>query len=294
MACASPVDSGKSTEDLFAHYRIAESPGGLSIPQEGINDQRIRDILFDERTPPLSSLELSGNRIGTEGLKAILKSPKTSGLNFLNLSHNRLDDDSIKLLSESPILHQIEQLLLGGNRLSAESASTLAAAIEPHSRLRTLSLGDQSIGDKGAESLSKLKTVRTLSLESAEISATGASHLLAHTRAQTLVLKNNPLHQGTFNIENISSALEQADLRDCAIDSSTMRDLGKASGSESWTSLRLDNNPLGNDGIAELGKALWLKDLEKLTVHESGADLDVRKTLRELWGKRGGLKVEPR
>ena len=73
-----------------------------------------------------------------------------------------------------------------------------------------------------------------------------------------------------------------------------MMAFGQAEASESWNRLQLDHNPLGNPGIEALGQARWLESLKKLSVNESSSDLTHRQQLRESWGKRGGLKVEPR
>jgi hypothetical protein len=58
--------------------------------------------------------------------------------------------------------------------------------------------------------------------------------------------------------------------------------------------LRLDENPFGDSGINALGKANWIGDLKKLTVNGSGASVELRKGLREFWGKRGGMTIELR
>lgn len=292
-SCASDTLSGKSVEEIFLSYGIEAGNGSLSVPQEGLTDSQLVAILADPRTPDLWSIELSGNVIGAKGLNALLNSEKTRGLKWLNLSDNRLDDAALTALANSDRLGGIEHLLLAQNAISGPGAKALAAS--PHlGKLRVLSLGNQAIGDDGAKALASLKGLDSLSLEFAEISGTGASALLQGVEAGTLSLRNNPLNKGVIQVSAFSEGIHTLDLRNCGLTPVEIKALGLADLGEGLKKLQLDENSFGDAGILALGSATWIGSLKKLNVKGSGASVEVRKGLREFWGKRGGMTIELR
>lgn len=292
-ACTGSPDSGRSVEEIFEHYRIASSPGSLSVPGESISDEDLAAILSDPRTPDLTSLELSDNQLGKTGLEHILRSEKTESLRFLNLANNRLDDESIRLLAESPKMATVEYLLLAGNRLSKESARSLSES--PHlARLRTLSIGGQDLGEESAVHLSTLGPLQTLDLSSAGLTATGASLLLEKTQAQELLLAKNPLSKGDFSFLKFSDHLIHLDLRGCGLSDRQFNSLRDVTPGAALETMNLSQNPMKDSGVAALGAVKWLTALKKLEAYESQSSLEARTALRESWGQRGGLKVETR
>jgi Ran GTPase-activating protein (RanGAP) involved in mRNA processing and transport len=292
-SCSLNTASEKSVEEIILAYGVAAGNGSLSIPQAGLSDAQLAKLLADPRTPNLWSIELSGNAIGEKGLSTLLNSEKTSGLKWLNLSDNRLDDAALQALANSERLRGIEHLLLARNTISGTGAKALASS--PHlGHLRVLSLGNQPIGDDGAKALASLKGLDSLNLEFAAISGTGASALLQEIEAGTLGLRNNPLHKGVLQISAFSDGLNTLDLRNCGLTPVQIKALGRADIGEGLKKLQLDENPFGDAGIQALGGALWIGSLKKLNVKGSGASLEVRKGLREFWGKRGGMTIELR
>ena len=232
----------RSIEELFEHYRIASSPGALSIPQESISDEDLAAILGDPRTPELRSLELSGNQLTSTGLGHILSSPKTQALTFLNLAHNHLDDESIQALASSSRMTSIEHLLLAGNRIGPIGTTYLTKS--PHlQNLRVLSLGNQGIEDGGAIALAEHDSLETLDLSQAQITASGASKLLEKSKAETLILSGNPLNRGTLNLERFSGELTELELRDCSIGAEELDALQSVDHGGSIRTINLNNNP---------------------------------------------------
>ena len=293
LGCGSSTDPGRTVEELFEHYRIASSPGSLSIPEELISDKDLISILTDPRTPPLTSIELSGNQIGNSGLEHLLQSPKTQALRFLNLANNDLDNESARLLSLSPRMASVEYLLLAGNELSAEGVQHLAES--PHFKsLRNLSLGAQNLGYDSAALLAKLGPLQTLDLTAAGLSASGASFLLENTQTQKLLLAENPLQTGEFSLQKFSDQLIHLDLRNCGLSARQIQGLQQVNSGANLETINLSNNPLKDSGLEALGSAQWLIGLKKLEAYESQSTLDARRALRESWGRRGGLKVETR
>ena len=291
--CGTSTDPGRTVEELFEHYRIASSPGSLSIPGESISDADLISILSDPRTPPITSVELSGNQIGNQGLEHLLQSPKTQTLRFLNLAHNKLDNESARLLSRSSRMGSVEYLLLAGNDLSAEGVQHLAES--PFlGGLSNLSLGTQNLGSDSAAHLAELGPLQTLDLTNADITASGASYLLEHAKTQTLLLAENPLHRDQFSPSSFSDHLIHLDLRNCQLGARQIQELQQVGSGARLETINLSNNPLRDSGLAALGAATWLGDLKKLEAYESQSTLESRRALRESWGRRGGLKVETR
>ena len=292
-ACGSSGGPGKSVEELFEHYRIASSPGSLSIPEEAISDEDLVAILEDSRTPSLTSIELSKNEIGNPGLTQLLQSSKTTGLRFLNLAHNRLDDESARILAQSPRLETVESLLLAGNDFSAEGIRHLAES--PYlTGLRILSLGGQSLGSDSAVHLTQIGPLQTLDLTASDITARGASVLFANSQTQNLLLQGNPLQRDSFSLERFSKHLVHLDLRSCGLGAPQVEQLKGVASGTALSTMNLSKNPLMDEGLHALGMAEWLKNLKKLEAYESQSSLDARSALRESWGRRGGLKVETR
>jgi Ran GTPase-activating protein (RanGAP) involved in mRNA processing and transport len=292
-SCGSTTSPAKSIDALIADFGVETGNGSLSIPQAGLSDRQLTGLLADPRTPALWTIELSGNAIGKEGLSALLNSEKTRQLKWLNLSDNRLDDAAIQVLANSDRLRTIEHLLLADNTITGAGIQALAAS--PHlGKLRVLSLGNQAIGDTGAKALAQLSGLESLSLESTGISGRGASALLQKLDANTLTLRNNPLNEGHIDFPAFSDKLKTVDLRQCGLEPQQIQALGRADLGTGLELLHLDENPFGDAGIQALGDATWIGKLKKLTVEGSGASLEVRKGLREFWGKRGGMTIELR
>ncbi len=291
--CGSTTSPGKTVDELVFDFGVETGHGSLSIPQEGLSDSQLTRLLSDPRTPDLWSIELTGNAIGKKGLNALLNSEKTRQLKWLNLSDNQLDDAAIQALANSDRLSTVEHLLLADNTITSAGIQALAAS--PHlGKLRVLSLGNQPIGDNGAKALAKLTGLESLNLESTGISGTGASALLQKLGAKTLTLRNNPLNDGLIDFPAFSDKLNTVDLRECGLEPQQIQALGRADLGKGVKLLQLDENPFGDAGIQALGDATWIGSLKKLTVKGSGASLEVRKGLREFWGKRGGMTIELR
>jgi hypothetical protein len=291
--CGSTTNPEKTVDELVSTFGVETGHGSLSIPQEGLSDSQLEKLLSDPRTPELWSIELSGNAIGKKGLTALLSSEKTRQLKWLNLSNNLLDDAAIQSLANSDRLDTVEHLLLADNTITSTGIQAFAAS--PHlGKLRVLSLGNQPIGDNGAKALAQLTGLESLNLESTGITGIGASALLQDLGAKTLTLRNNPLNDGLIDFHAFSDTLKTVDLRQCGLESQQIQALGRADLGKGLQFLQLDENPFGDAGIQALGDATWIGSLKKLTVMGSGASLEVRKGLRDFWGKRGGMTIELR
>jgi uncharacterized protein (TIGR02996 family) len=74
----------------------------------------------------LRELDLSTNLLGDEGARALAGAPRLSGLLALGLYANHIGAYGAKALLDSPYLSRVKQLNLGGNRIGSLAARRLA------------------------------------------------------------------------------------------------------------------------------------------------------------------------
>lgn len=105
--------------------------------------------------PPLTRLELPGNRIDSSLLKAILVGMVRNGtLEHLDLSHNAIDDDGASALAVIMMKRDSSLLSidLSSNAIRAEGAKLLGKALGAEScRIEKFSLRMNRLGDAGGE-----------------------------------------------------------------------------------------------------------------------------------------------
>ncbi len=73
----------------------------------------------------LSSLHLSWNSLGDEGVEALVRAPWLAGVAYLDLTENGLSDRSARILAESPSLSNLHTLVLDRNYLSPDAVAAL-------------------------------------------------------------------------------------------------------------------------------------------------------------------------
>ncbi|CAF1010907.1 unnamed protein product [Adineta ricciae] len=174
------LQSQFSTQHFFPQQQLASS----STPIIHIYTQ-----LLQVPSKTLTTLNLSGNRIGAEGAQHIAYALRmNTTLTTLNLS---------------------------GNRIGAEGAQHIADALRTNTTLTTLNLHQNGIGDEGAQHLAdtlRTKTrLTTLNLSWNEIGDEGAQHLADTLRTNTTLTTLNLNQNGIGDeiAEHIADALEK-------------------------------------------------------------------------------------
>lgn len=125
----------------------------------------------------LESLDLSGNRLGADGVAA-LTAVVSGDLRSLSLAGNALDDEALHALVESPRCAKLTTLRLENNTFTHLGARGLAES--PHvGALGHLDLSGTGIGDRGAIALAAapLHGLRELSLARCDLGPSGAAAL---------------------------------------------------------------------------------------------------------------------
>jgi internalin A len=154
----------------------------------------------------LTSLDLSGNRIGAEGAQAL---KGLTALTSLNLRYNRIGAEGAQALKG---LTALTSLYLGGNQIGDEGAQALKGL----TALTSLNLSDNQIGAEGAQALKGLTALTSLNLGGNRIGDQGAQALKGLTALTSLYLGGN----GISDISPLVSLanLQAIDLSECRLD----------------------------------------------------------------------------
>jgi Leucine-rich repeat (LRR) protein len=251
----------------------------------------------------LRRLDLTGNRIGSDGVEALAASPFLSGLRELGLNGNHIGPAGFDALLAAPWLGNLTTLELADNGIGAaelarlpalhaldfsdnvlESVSELPAGLEQlklarcrlkqfpdvgHGSLRELDLSNNSLGTDGATALAEndsLSQLRSLDVSFNDIKAPGVSALCG-----------------------MDAPLESLKLRGNRITEAGAQAIANADGFGSVIHLDLGTNPIGDAGAVALMRGEALATLERLSFANCGITDDGVKALTST-GALGGLR----
>ena len=126
---------------------------------------------IDSKTPDYESifknnlrrgiLNLSGKKIGDNGLQILLKQEFVSDLKKIDLRYNEISPDGARLLANAGPFKKLKTLILKHNFLSDEGAKALASS-KGFAQLKDLQLGWNEIRDAGALAFAKSKNFPNL------------------------------------------------------------------------------------------------------------------------------------
>lgn len=144
----------------------------------------------------LTSLGLMQNPLGAAGAAALAASQTIQHLEDLHLSYTRIGDAGIEALAGSSVVANLKSLSVCSSyndrsNTAITSRGVAALANSPHfSKLESLRLDDNPIGDAGASALAKarcLKNLKDLSLDRCGITHVGAAALASSKGLASLV-----------------------------------------------------------------------------------------------------------
>ena len=125
--------------------------GDIKDPDHGLNLAKLI-----ANFPPLkdvTSLIITHNKLGPEGLEIIANSPILKNIDYLHLGSNQLGDEGAKIVANSPLFANVEFLNLECNKIQAEGAKALAES-KFLKKVTSLNLVDNNIRDEGALNIS--------------------------------------------------------------------------------------------------------------------------------------------
>lgn len=173
---------------------LAEHPGlsRLGLARNSVKPEGALALANAPGSARLKELDLSGNRLCTDGVHALVSSPYLSDLRELILGtwmvRNDIGDDGAQLLAAWPALRTLEILSIYNDIISPVGAEALAAS--PYLRnLRILDLSDNRFGDAALAAFAAspvLQTVRVLLLERCNITPDGLATLTRSPHAKNL------------------------------------------------------------------------------------------------------------
>jgi Ran GTPase-activating protein (RanGAP) involved in mRNA processing and transport len=176
------------------------------------------------------TLNLCDNPIGPRGARALARSPHLTALRRLNLKKCGIDDDAGAALIHSDALDGLRWLSLEGNQLGPRSVAALVDSPWV-GRLRRLGIHRNPLGDDGVTALAR----------------GGLLHLLRH--------------------DVVENSYPDGDLSGTGMTARGLTAVLDALPASGLSELALDDNPLGDDGIAALAAHPSLGLLTALQIH---------------------------
>jgi len=205
----------------------------------------------------LTSLNLEGIQIGTEGVAALAA---LTQLTSLGLWGNQIGDAGAAALAA---LTQLTALDVGYNQIGDKGASALTALTQ----LTTLDLGDNKIGTEGVAALAALTQLTSLDLWGNGIDAAGASALAALTQLTSLDVSENQIGDAGTSALAALTQLTSLDLSENQIGDAGATALAVLT---QLTFLDLSENQIGDAGATALAALTQLTSLD-LGSNEIGA-----------------------
>ena len=134
-------------EDLFRQAPVQE----IHLGNIGNQVEALADSPWLGRAP---FVDLSGNRLGDQGIRQLTRSAKMAGIRGLNLSNTGMGDDGTLALASSEAFPNLEELYLGNNKIGDAGAGALAGSPRL-GRLNALFLNDNNLSRDGKRILSR-------------------------------------------------------------------------------------------------------------------------------------------
>ena len=202
--------------------------------------------------PMFTSLDLKFSGVSTEMTVNLAKLMRHSrSLRHLYIDGNALGPRGVEILAEGLEGSNLEVLHASGILAGVAGAAAIGKALEKNTRLHTLDLALNELGDSGVQALmaglrkNPSNAVSTIRLSYNEITARGVEHLVTH-----LTVQNCPLH--TLHIDN--NLLQAAG----AVFISVALRFG------GLTALNVEHNAIGGNGAITLFDAASRQDLRPL------------------------------
>jgi uncharacterized protein (TIGR02996 family) len=198
----------------------------------------------------LEHLDLGNHAIYDEGAAALLRSGRFTTLRDLELGNNGLTDEAAADLADAVHLTQVRRLDLMSNYLSVRGVERLARA--PHlAALEHLSLTGNPLADRAARLIAEgFPRLRSLHLGDCSLGNAGCAAVLAMPGLKRLTLADNrPGTRAFAALARAGSSLEELTLRRCGLGAVEAGALGKIASLSELRSLGLDSNEFGAEGM---------------------------------------------
>ena len=214
----------------------------------------------------LQRLDLSGNRIGIEGMRELANSPYLGGLRELNLSGNDLGPEGARVLAAAPWLANLEVLELADNRIGREELRMLLAAV---GNLAQLDLSRNPLGPEGGAVFSQwraISQIETLTVSGCSLGPYGARKL-SHSDFQALHGLDLSFNRiGPTDIGALPPTLAHLDLSFNDLGDEGIAVLTSHPRPPALIALNLAANRISPAGVDRLAESGWLASIENLNL----------------------------
>ncbi|MBI4384103.1 MAG: hypothetical protein HY579_08740 [Nitrospinae bacterium] len=147
----------KPIEDYDALFRESLSKDGKTMNLSGkkIGDEGIKKLIAFGPVKSVVKLDLRYNKIAEEGARAMAQSGAFPALEFLELRHNFFGDGGAAALAESQAFPKLLDLKLGWNELHDPGGLALAGSKTLAQTLKKLDLRGNFLDEPTKQALSK-------------------------------------------------------------------------------------------------------------------------------------------
>lgn len=121
--------------------------GDIKDPDHGPNLARL--LANFEPLKDVTSIIITHNQLGPEGVAILAESPIIKNIDYLHLGSNQLGDEGAKIIANSPLFANVEFLNLECNKIQPAGAKALAES-KYLTKVTSLNLVDNKISDEGA------------------------------------------------------------------------------------------------------------------------------------------------
>lgn len=132
---------------------------GAQLPWKRTTPRRLAALVAHPSARFLTSLDLSRQHIGDEGIRALLESRALSEIRALNLYSTAIGDEGIASIARDPDLGRLHTLDLQHNLIGDMGAAAISSSKTLVS-LRMLHLWDNRIGEEGLAALASSERLR--------------------------------------------------------------------------------------------------------------------------------------
>jgi hypothetical protein len=143
-------DHGQNLAEMIANFPFIKTISSMILTHNRLGPEGMKILAESPYLPKIIDLHLGSNNLGDEGATIIAESEVFSELVTLNLECNGITAEGAKALAQSSILTKVEYLNLVDNRASDEGAFAIANS-DNLSNLTYLHLGGNRVKSNEAK-----------------------------------------------------------------------------------------------------------------------------------------------
>ncbi|MDY3559206.1 TIGR02996 domain-containing protein [Gemmata sp. JC673] len=154
--------------------------GGWGETRISFGDETAAALAASPNLARLEELDLTQNRLTTEGVRVLAHSPVLTCLKRLRLYGNEINDGTYEMLARSPLGARMTAWLVDGSAGVTSEAAGILMGAKHLTHIEVLSFDNTSINDSGVEALtasSHLASVRELDFRNTNITAAAVQRL---------------------------------------------------------------------------------------------------------------------